>query len=43
MIMNLPDGIGVLPFLLPGTPQLMNETMLSMREHLPAWRDCAGG
>jgi rhamnulose-1-phosphate aldolase len=33
MIMNLPDGIGVLPFLLPGSQQLMNETMLSMRDH----------
>ena len=33
MIINLPDGIGVLPFLLPGSPQLMNETMLSMRQH----------
>ena len=33
MIMNMPDGIGVLPFLLPGSQHLMNETMLSMREH----------
>jgi rhamnulose-1-phosphate aldolase len=33
MIMNMPDGIGILPFLLPGSRQLMNETMLSMREH----------
>jgi rhamnulose-1-phosphate aldolase len=33
MIINLPGGIGVLPFLLPGSRQLMNETMLSMREH----------
>ncbi len=33
MIMNLPDGIGILPFLLPGSQQLMNETMLAMREH----------
>ena len=31
--MNMPDGIGVLPFLLPGSRQLMDETMLSMREH----------
>jgi rhamnulose-1-phosphate aldolase len=33
MIMNMPDGIGVLPFLVPGSRQLMNETMLAMREH----------
>jgi rhamnulose-1-phosphate aldolase len=33
MIMNMPEGIGVLPFLLPGSRHLMLETMLSMREH----------
>jgi rhamnulose-1-phosphate aldolase len=33
MIMNLPNGIGVLPFLLPGSQELMHETVLSMREH----------
>jgi rhamnulose-1-phosphate aldolase len=32
-IMNLPEGIGVLPFLLPGSRQLMIETLLSMRDH----------
>ena len=33
MIINLPDGMGVLLFLIPGSPQLMDETMLSMRQH----------
>ena len=32
-IINLPEGLGLLPFLLPGSRQLMIETMLSMREH----------
>lgn len=32
-ILNMPEGIGVLPFLLPGSIHLMIETMLSMREH----------
>jgi rhamnulose-1-phosphate aldolase len=32
-ILNFPEGIGVLPFLLPGSQQLMTETMLSMRDH----------
>jgi rhamnulose-1-phosphate aldolase len=32
-IMNFPEGIGVLPFLLPGSQQLMMETMLCMRDH----------
>ena len=32
-IMNFPEGIGVLPFLLPGSQQLMKETMISMRDH----------
>jgi rhamnulose-1-phosphate aldolase len=32
-IMNFPEGIGVLPFLLPGSQRLMQETMLSMREY----------
>ena len=31
-IMNMPEGIGVLPFLLPGSRHLMLETMLSMRD-----------
>lgn len=33
MIINMPEGIGVLPFLLPGSQHLMLETMLSMRDH----------
>jgi len=32
-IINLPEGLGVLPFILPGSNHLMIETMLSMREH----------
>lgn len=32
-IMNMPEGIGVLPFLLPGSSHLMIETMLCMRDH----------
>jgi rhamnulose-1-phosphate aldolase len=32
-IMNFPEGIGVLPFLLPGSKQLVIETMLAMRDH----------
>ena len=32
-ILNMPEGIGVLPFLLPGSAQLVVETKLSMREH----------
>ena len=32
-IINLPEGSGVLPFLLPGSNHLMIETMLSMRDH----------
>ena len=32
-IINLPEGIGVLPFLLPGSTHLMIETMLCMRDH----------
>jgi rhamnulose-1-phosphate aldolase len=32
-IFNFPEGIGVLPFLLPGSAQLTTETMLAMREH----------
>jgi len=31
--MNLPEGIGVLPFLLPGSRQLMMETLPSRRDH----------
>ena len=32
-ILNFPEGIGVLPFLLPGSVHLMLETMLCLREH----------
>ena len=37
-ILNLPEGIGILPFLLPGSTHLMLETMLCLREHrLVVW------
>jgi rhamnulose-1-phosphate aldolase len=32
-ILNFPEGIGVLPFILIGSAQLMLETMLSLRDH----------
>ena len=32
-ILTFPQGIGVLPFLLPGSAQLTVETMLALREH----------
>ena len=32
-IMNFPEGIGVLPFMLPGSAQLTIETMLALRGH----------
>ena len=32
-IINVPEGIGILPFLLPGSNHLMIETMLCMRDH----------
>ena len=32
-ILNFPEGMGVLPFMLPGSAQLTVETMLAMREH----------
>ncbi len=32
-ILNFPEGIGVLPFMLPGSAQLTIETMLALREH----------
>jgi rhamnulose-1-phosphate aldolase len=32
-ILNFPEGVGVLQFLLPGSAQLTVETMLAMREH----------
>lgn len=31
--MNLPEGIGVLPFMLPGSPVLMEATVAGLREH----------
>src|SRR6266542_214481 len=32
-ILNFPDGIGILPFLLPGSVHLMLETIICLREH----------
>jgi rhamnulose-1-phosphate aldolase len=32
-ILNFPEGIGVLPFMLPGSAQLTVETMLALRDH----------
>ncbi len=32
-VLNFPEGIGVLPFLLPGSAHLTIETMLALREH----------
>ena len=32
-ILNIPEGIGVLPFLLPGSPEQMTATVLSMQVH----------
>lgn len=32
-ILNFPEGIGVLPFLLPGSSQLTIESMLALRDH----------
>lgn len=32
-IFNFPEGIGVLPFMLPGSAQLTVESMLALREH----------
>lgn len=32
-ILNMPEGIGVVPFLLPGSAQLVVETQLSLRAH----------
>jgi rhamnulose-1-phosphate aldolase len=32
-ILNFPEGIGLLPFLLPGSTHLMLESMLCLREH----------
>lgn len=33
MILNFPEGLGVLQFLLPGSAQLTVETMLALRDH----------
>jgi rhamnulose-1-phosphate aldolase len=32
-ILNFPDGVGILPFLPPGSAHLMLETMLCLRDH----------
>ena len=32
-ILNFPDGIGILPFMLPGSAQLTIETLLALRDH----------
>jgi rhamnulose-1-phosphate aldolase len=32
-IINLPEGIGVLPFEVPGSPELMRATLQAMRQH----------
>lgn len=32
-IVNLPEGIGVLPFLMPGSPELMLATLEGLRKH----------
>jgi len=32
-ILNFPEGIGVLPFILPGSAHLTIETMLALRDH----------
>ncbi|KAB8143061.1 rhamnulose-1-phosphate aldolase [Chloroflexia bacterium SDU3-3] len=37
-IINLPEGIGVLPFLLPGSPDMMEANVASLRAHqLTLW------
>src|SRR5690349_11819849 len=33
MIFNFPEGLGILPFMLPGSAQLTVETMLALRDH----------
>ena len=33
MIFNFPDGLGILPFIIPGSAQLTIETMLALRDH----------
>jgi rhamnulose-1-phosphate aldolase len=32
-IVQLPEGVGVLPFILPGSPELMQATVSGLREH----------
>jgi rhamnulose-1-phosphate aldolase len=32
-IVNLPKGVGVLPYLLPGSPELMQANVAALREH----------
>jgi len=37
-ILNFPEGIGILPFILPGSVQLMLESMICLRDHpLVVW------
>jgi rhamnulose-1-phosphate aldolase len=33
LIVNLPEGIGLVPFQVPGSPQLMEATVASLRQH----------
>jgi rhamnulose-1-phosphate aldolase len=33
LIVNLPEGIGMVPFQVPGSPELMSATVQSLREH----------
>jgi rhamnulose-1-phosphate aldolase len=33
MIVNLPEGVGYVPFKLPGSPELMGATVASLRTH----------
>jgi rhamnulose-1-phosphate aldolase len=33
LIVNLPEGIGIVPFQIPGTPELMQGTVDSLRKH----------
>jgi rhamnulose-1-phosphate aldolase len=33
LIIQLPEGVGIVPFLVPGSPQLMEATMAALRKH----------
>jgi rhamnulose-1-phosphate aldolase len=33
LIVNLPEGLGVVPFLIPGSPDLMSATVTKLRTH----------